>query len=179
MADAPLHAPSKQGVRGRPFAKGQSGNPAGRPRGSKNRKTLAARELLDGGAEALTRKAVELAMNGDAGAMRLCLERVLAPRREPEVRLDLPPIRDAGDVAGALGAVTGGGRGGVGEGGVTPSEGGTLGRLLDTYIRAIEATDFERRLRRVEATETPGPAATGPASSAENFLQKTAKTAAA
>ncbi len=144
MAETSLQLHPKQRVRGRPFVKGQSGNPAGRPHGSKNRQTLAARELLDGEAAALTRKAVEMALAGDAGAMRLCLERILAPRGEPEVHLDLPPIRDAGDVAGVMAAVA--------RGGVTPGQGGTLGRLLDTYIRAIVATDIERRLRRVEAT---------------------------
>jgi hypothetical protein len=151
MPEALLQSHPKQRVRGRPFVKGQSGNPAGRPRRSKNRNTLAARELLDGEAEALTRKALDMAMNGDAGAMRLCLERVMAPRRESAVHLDLPPIRDAGDVAGAMAAVVAA----VARGGVTPGEGGTLGRLLDTYIRAIEATDFERRLRRVEANPYP------------------------
>jgi hypothetical protein len=134
-------------MRGRPFAKGRSGNPAGRPCGSKNRKILAARELLEGEAAALTRKAVEMAMNGDGGAMRLCLERVLAPRREPEVRLDLPPIRDAGDIAGAMAAVMRA----LAQGSVTPSEAGEIGRLVETFMRAIECSDFEYRLRRVEA----------------------------
>ena len=68
--------------RGRPFPKGQSGNPAGRPRGSSNRATRAAEMLLDGEATALTRKAVELALAGDQAALRLCLDRTVAPRRE-------------------------------------------------------------------------------------------------
>src|SRR3954467_2997309 len=53
--------PSAEKTRGRPFAPGQSGNGAGRPRGSRNRTTLAAEQLLDGEAEALTRKVIELA----------------------------------------------------------------------------------------------------------------------
>ena len=57
--------------RGQPFVKGRSGNPGGRPPGARNRKTLAAAMLLDGEAEALTRKAVELALSGDPTAMRL------------------------------------------------------------------------------------------------------------
>ena len=66
-------------VRGRPFVKGRSGNPRGRPAGSRNKKTLAAAVLLEGESEALTRKAVELALEGDPTALRLCIERILPP----------------------------------------------------------------------------------------------------
>ena len=62
-------------VRGGPFVKGRSGNPTGRRYGSRNKKTLAAAVLLDGEAEALTRKAVELALAGDRTALRLCIEK--------------------------------------------------------------------------------------------------------
>src|ERR1700730_15620800 len=65
-------APGPPGrVRGRPFEKGQSGNPAGRRVGCRNKTTLAAATLLAGEAEALTRKAVELALGGDPTALRL------------------------------------------------------------------------------------------------------------
>ena len=47
------------------FQPGQSGNPAGRPRGSRNKATIAAETLLDGEAQALSRKAVELALEGE------------------------------------------------------------------------------------------------------------------
>jgi len=68
----------QQKERGRPFEKGRSGNPAGRPRGCRNRSTEAARLLLQGEAEALARKAVELALGGDPVALRLCLDRLIA-----------------------------------------------------------------------------------------------------
>ena len=93
-------------ARGRPFEKGRSGNPGGRLPGSRNRATLAAEALLDGEADALTRRAVELAIEGDPTALKLCLERILAPRRERVVRFALPPIESAADIARAMGAIT-------------------------------------------------------------------------
>ena len=76
--------------RGRPFEQGRSGNPAGRRTGSRNKATLAAAALLQGEAEALTRKAVELALVGDPTALRLCLERILPAHKV----LECPPSQD-------------------------------------------------------------------------------------
>ncbi|MHB1527776.1 MAG: DUF5681 domain-containing protein [Candidatus Dormibacteria bacterium] len=72
------------------FQPGTSGNPSGRPRGSRNKATLAAETLLEGEAEALTRKAVELALQGDAVALRLCIERVYPAPKTRKLALDLP-----------------------------------------------------------------------------------------
>jgi len=88
--------------RGRPFMKGQSGNPAGKPKGARHRATLAAETLLDGEAEALTRKAIELALAGDPIALRLCLDRILPPRRERPLRFVLPKLRSAADASSAF-----------------------------------------------------------------------------
>jgi Family of unknown function (DUF5681) len=60
-----------------PFEPGQSGNPAGKAKGTRNKVTLAIEALLDGEAEALTRKAIELAKAGDMAALRLCLDRIV------------------------------------------------------------------------------------------------------
>ena len=83
---------TKQGAR---FRKGQSGNPSGRPRGARNKTTLAVEALLDGEAEVLTRKAVERAKEGDSVALRLCLERILPPRKDRPVSFALPKIESA------------------------------------------------------------------------------------
>src|SRR5204863_253717 len=88
--------------RGRPFAKGQSGNPAGRRRGCRNKATRAAEAYLDGEAETLARKAVELALAGNPLAMRLCLERTVAPRRERPEPVALPSLRNTADLAPAM-----------------------------------------------------------------------------
>ena len=129
------------------FVKGQSGNPAGKPLGCRNQATRIAEALLDGDVEALTRKAVALALDGDAAALRLCFDRIIAPRRARPVHLDLPPIADAADTAGAMAAITAA----VAEGAITPAEGVEVGIIVETYLRALEASDFDRRLKALEA----------------------------
>src|SRR5215468_10582921 len=84
MADGLTPKPPGR-ARGRPYERGRSGNPAGRQTGSRNKATLAAAALLAGESEALTRKAVELALAGEPTAMRLCLERIL-PRARRQIR---------------------------------------------------------------------------------------------
>src|SRR5437773_1737400 len=145
MADVLLPRPPGL-VRGRPFEKGRSGHPGGRRAGSRNKKTLAAAVLLEGEAEALTRRAVDLALVGDPTAMRLCLERILPPCRERTVKFALPTIESAADIAAAMRAVTSALAGGV----ITPREAGTIAGVVDTFVRAIETSDFERRLKEAE-----------------------------
>ena len=134
---------------GRPFERGESGNPAGRPAGSRNQATIAAEQVLDGEAAALTRKAVELALGGDALALRLCLDRIIAPRRARPVELALPPIDSVADLAGALKAVATA----AAQGAITPGEAAEFAQIVETIVRAIDATDFERRLRLLEAAD--------------------------
>jgi hypothetical protein len=130
---------------GRPFARGVSGNPAGRPPGTRNRATELAQALFDGEAEALARKCVELALEGDRAALRLCLER-LVPRRPRAVALDLPAIGSTADLAPAIAAIAQA----VAAGGLTPYDGAELARIFDAYAHAAEFGEFERRLRSVE-----------------------------
>ena len=103
--------------------------------------------LLEGGAEALARRVMEYAFDGDPTAMRLCFERIVAPRRTRPVQLDLPPIRDPADITAAMAAVTEAVIGGV----ITPAEGAEVAKVVDTYVRVLEASDFDRRLKALEA----------------------------
>jgi hypothetical protein len=88
-----------QGARDRRgFARGRSGNPEGRAAAATT--SIA---LLAGEGEALTHKAVELALAGDPAALRLCLGRIVGPHREPTVEFTMPAIRNAADLAGPKG----------------------------------------------------------------------------
>jgi hypothetical protein len=133
-------------TRGRPFGKG---NP-GRPKGARHRVTLAAEALLDGEAEALTRKAIELALGGDMIALRLCLDRIVPPRRERPVEFALPALRSAADAAAAMAVITGA----VAAGEIMLGEAVELTRLVETFVKALETHEFEQRLRFLEARQS-------------------------
>jgi Family of unknown function (DUF5681) len=146
-ADVSAKPPGR--ARGRPFERGQSGNPGGRRRGSRNRTTLAAAALLAGESEALTRKAIEAAFAGDSIAMRLCLERVLPRCQERTVEFSLPPIvavtaaetcgPSSRDLTMAMNAVTAALAGGE----ITPGEATRIAGAIDTFVRAIATTKEE------------------------------------
>jgi hypothetical protein len=78
--------------------------------------------------------------------MRLCLERILAPCRERTVKFALPPIESSRDIAATMKAVTSALAGGA----ITPGEAGTIAAIVDTFVRAIETSDFDRRLQELE-----------------------------
>ena len=132
-------------TRGRPF---QPGNP-GKPKGARHKTTIAIEALLDGEAEALTRKAIDMALAGDLTAMRLCLERIAPARRDRSVAFTLPKLETPADLVQAQGALVEA----VAIGDLTPSEAGELSKVLDGYTRAVESLEFHERLTRLEAAQ--------------------------
>jgi hypothetical protein len=102
--------------------------------------------VLDGEAETITRKAIQLAKEGDLTALRLCLDRIAPPRKDRPVLFELPPIMSAADAVQASGALVAA----VAEGELTPTEAGELGKLVEAYVKALEATDFAERLDKLE-----------------------------
>jgi hypothetical protein len=119
---------------------------AGKPPGSRHRTTQAVEALLDGEAEVLTRKAVELALEGDTTALRLCLERIAPPRREAPVTVEIPVIETAGDLPKAIAVLLQA----AGRGDLTPGEAGRLAALVGEAGKALELHDIEVRLQRLE-----------------------------
>jgi hypothetical protein len=132
--------------RGRPFLKGVSGNPQGRPQGALNQTTRAAQAILDGEGEILTRKAVELAQAGNVMALKMCLERLLPPRKERPILVNLPQVKGVEDIPAALGAILEA----VAAGEITPGEGQAMAAMLEAYRRGLEMTDIEARVAALE-----------------------------
>jgi uncharacterized protein DUF5681 len=128
------------------FRPGQSGNPSGRPKGSRNATTLALEGLLDGQANALTQKAIDLALTGDMAALRLCLDRILPPRKDRPVYFTLPEVKSAQDAAALASAVLSA----VAVGELTPADAAEVGKLIDSYVKAYETAELAERLERLE-----------------------------
>jgi Family of unknown function (DUF5681) len=140
---------SPQGRRGNPgwWQPGVSGNPAGRPPGARHKATMAAEALLDGEAEAIAGKLVELAKSGEMAAIRLAMDRICPPRKDRPVNFALPRLEQASDAAAAAAAISDA----VATGDLTPSEATELSRFLSAYVATLEAADFDARLRKLEA----------------------------
>ena len=139
-----------------PFQKGKSGNPNGKPKGALNKSTILAQSLLDGEAEALVRKAVELALQGDPACLRICLERLVPPKKEAPLEIALPKIATMADLPGLLAAVTAR----LGEGKITLSGMSAILHLAEVFRKTLETAELEQRLREVEemvGVESPSP----------------------
>ena len=132
--------------KGHLFQKGKSGNPTGKKPGTRHRATLAVEKLLDDEGEELTRKAIELAKDGDLTALKLCLERICPPKKSRPIRIDLPNVNTADGVSqGQMTTVQA-----VAEGEITPEEGKVLADILEARRRSIETQEHETRLNKLE-----------------------------
>ncbi len=129
-------------TRGRPFLPGN----AGRPKGARHRVTRAVENLLEGEAEKLTRKVIELALSGDTTALRLCLERLAPPRKSRPIKLALPHIATAEDVVRAQSAVIKA----AAEGLVDLHEAVELAGLVENKRRSLETQLADERVRKLE-----------------------------
>jgi hypothetical protein len=129
-----------------PFEKGESGNPAGRPRGARNQATLLIQNLLADDAEAIGRKAIEMAKSGDLAAIRLCMDRLAPARKDEPVAYELPPIEKPADSVAATASIVAA----VAAGELTTSQAAELCKVIDVYVRALENKGFDERLTKLE-----------------------------
>jgi hypothetical protein len=135
-------------TRGRPFEPGN----AGRPKGARNRTTVAVERLLEADAESIASVAVEMAKAGDATMIKAVLDRIAPARKEPTLTIALPPIKSPADaplVAAALIEA-------VASGELTPSEAQGLAGLLEAYRRQSEFAGLEARIAALEAMHAAG-----------------------
>jgi Family of unknown function (DUF5681) len=139
--------PEKSGKnQGTRFQKGQSGNPSGKPPGTRARVTQLAEKLLDDDRDAIVRAVIAAAKGGDPTAMRLCIERLIPVRKGRPVVFDLPPVKTAADIAGAVGELARA----MAAGELTTDEASAAASVIEMHRRAIETTEIESRLQKLE-----------------------------
>ena len=119
---------------------------SGRPKGARNKKTLAIESLLEGQAEALTQTAISKALDGDSMALRLCMERIAPAPKDKPVTFALPMMNSALNASQAAGSVLTA----VSEGNLTPIEATRVMGLIDSYRRTLELTEIDERLQTLE-----------------------------
>ncbi len=129
-----------------PFQNGQSGNPAGRPRGARNRRTLALETIMEGESEVIARKAIEMAKGGHMAAIRLVMDRMAPVHKDRAVDFELPPLNTPADAVSASAAIAAA----VAAGDLTPIEAAQLSKVVHAYVQALEAHVFEQRVARLE-----------------------------
>jgi Family of unknown function (DUF5681) len=125
------------------FLPGHSGNPAGRPPGARNRRTILAAALSEGEGKAIARQVIGKALAGDGVAARFCLDRLCPKPRGREITLDLPEDLSSG---GAVVAAFNAALKAMAAGEITPDEAVTVARFLEGRLKALKAWQLERKL---------------------------------
>lgn len=128
------------------WKKGESGNPAGKPKGTRNRMTNLAIAVLEKDVEAIAGVVTAAALGGDLQAARLVIERLVPPIRERGVSLVLPPIDALEGVSAAQQAILDA----VCAGDLLPGEGTTLSGIVEQRRKAIESQELEQRIAALE-----------------------------
>ena len=118
------------------FKAGKSGNPRGKPRGTKDKRTEL-RDLLQPHQDALIAKVVELAKSGDPAALKIVFDRLMPPlrARDEPVQFEMTGDTLTEKARSVLSAIA--------EGQLTPDQG----------IRLLEAVSTCARIRAIEESE--------------------------
>ena len=128
------------------FQPGVSGNPAGRPRGARNKRTLMAEEMLDRDGADIVDRLLRLAKGGDLAAIRMCIDRIFPRPRDAAASLELPPMTTAADAVAAMGAVMQG----ISDGDLSAHEGAQLAKVVAGFSQTISTARLEQRLDEIE-----------------------------
>ncbi len=125
------------------FKPGQSGNPKGKPKGAKDKRT-AYRELFENESEGLIKKAIELAKGGDTTCLKMCIDRIVSPYRSRDQKVQLDDLTGTLTEKGEKIIIA------MGNGELSPSDASSMLQALASQVRIIELDDIEERLKKLE-----------------------------
>ena len=128
------------------FKPGTSGNPAGKPAGTRSKSTQLLLVLMQDGAQKITQAVIEAAQGGDLMAAKIILDRVMPPAKERPVCVDLPDTSTSEGVAAAQNAILQA----VAAGELLPGEASTLSAIVEAKRRAIETQELAERITQLE-----------------------------
>lgn len=129
------------------FLKGNSG----RPKGTRNHKTVAIESLLEGQGEALTQTAISKALEGDSIALRLCMDRIMPAPKDRRIKVQLPSISSPRDLLKAANDVMIA----VQSGELNPLEGEKIMALLERCQKLFVSVDLVERIEALEQKVMP------------------------
>ncbi len=128
------------------WKKGQSGNPRGRPKGSRNKATLLAIAAMEGELTDVVKVVIDAAKGGDMAAARLVVDKLIPTTRERPLSIALPDVTSVDDCATAQAKVLAA----VATGEILPGEGETLAGLIEHQRRSLETSDLAARMTALE-----------------------------
>ena len=124
---------------------------SGRPKGARNRKTVAIESLLEGQGESLTQTAISKALEGDSVALRLCIDRIMPAPKDRRIKVQLPSISSPRDLLKAARVVMIS----VQSGALTPLEGEKVMALLERFQKLFVSVDLVERIEALEQKVMP------------------------
>jgi len=130
-----------------PFKPGTSGNPEGRPQGRPDRRTQL-KKLLEPHAEGLISKAVELALEGDIQALKICLDRLIPKVSNEAIQLDI--TNNHVNQAEFLLAFGNKLIDSVSLGEISPEQGKVLSSMLESQRKLTETVELVERVIKLE-----------------------------
>ena len=140
------NSPANTGRNNGMFVPGQSGNPAGRKQGSRNAVSVSSSNLIQGEGAALTRKLIELALDGNVACLRHAIDRLHPVKRSAPIKLEgMPVVHDIESAAKASAFLLEK----VSSGEVSPQDAEMVSRLVDKFISATKWVDIEQELQRL------------------------------
>lgn len=129
------------------FKPGTSGNPKGKPAGTRSKATQLLVSLMEGHAEAITNAVIEQARQGELIAARIILDRLIPPAKERPIHVDLPDTSTSEGVSAAQAAILKA----VGNGDLLPGEAQTLSNIVEAKRRAHETQELADRITKLES----------------------------